>query len=305
MLVCMLALTGFKMQAQEQKLRVAVFDPTTSGITIDNGTKLAVQELISSTFVNIGKFVIVERSMIDKIMREQVFQNSDMADNSQATEVGKLAGANKIVLSVISLIGGRNMLSIKIIDVQTATIDQQKTKIVNNSDLLDVVEPLTLELLGEKVTYQQPTQQSVTSPPSPTSSLSKLSKSDTDEQIQTNTIYTVFEELEIMVLNRSLGSTTWFQAKEMCAELNEGGFSDWYLLSKNELEVIFEKNNEKQINSMPDYKRFINGLSSYWYWSSTEIDNKKAYNVSKNVWVSDEKKKAESPDCLCGRKINR
>jgi hypothetical protein len=139
--------------AQEEKLRVAVFDPTTSGIEIAEGTKLAVQELISSAFVNTGKFTIVERSMIDKIMKEQAFQNSDMADNSQATEVGKLAGANKVVLSAVSRVEGRNMLSIKVIDVQTATVDQQKTKIVSSSDLLDVVEPLTMELLGEKAVY--------------------------------------------------------------------------------------------------------------------------------------------------------
>jgi hypothetical protein len=139
----------------QEKLRVAVFDPTATGTSMNESTKLAVQELISSTLVNTGKFTIVERSMIDKIMKEQAFQNSDMADNSQATEIGKLAGANKIVLSAVSLVSDRNMLSIKIIDVQTATIDLQKTKIVNTNDLLDVVEPLTLELLGEEAVYKK------------------------------------------------------------------------------------------------------------------------------------------------------
>jgi hypothetical protein len=146
----------------EEKLRVAVFDPTSSGTSIDEGTKLAVQELISSTIVNTGKFTIVERSMIDKIMKEQAFQNSDIADNSQATEIGKLAGANKIILSAVSLVSGRNMLSIKIIDVQTATVDLQKTKIVSANDLLDVVEPLTLELLGEEAVYKKQETQFIT-----------------------------------------------------------------------------------------------------------------------------------------------
>ncbi|MDR0605795.1 MAG: CsgG/HfaB family protein [Bacteroidales bacterium] len=141
--------------AQQEKLRVAVLDPSVSGTSVDAATRLAVQELISSTFVNTGKYVMIERSMIDKIMKEQEFQNSDMADNSQATELGKLVGANKVVLSAVSSVSGRNMLSIKIIDVQTATIDQQKTKIVNVNDLLDVVEPLTLELLGEEAVYKK------------------------------------------------------------------------------------------------------------------------------------------------------
>lgn len=140
-------------KAQESKMRVAVLDPTTSGIAMDDGTKLAVQELISSTFVNTGRYIIIERSMIDRIIKEQSFQNSDMADNSQATEIGKLAGANKIVLSSVSLVGGRNMLSIKVIDITTACIDKQKTKIIGTNDLLDAVEPLTLELLGEQAEY--------------------------------------------------------------------------------------------------------------------------------------------------------
>jgi hypothetical protein len=84
-------------------------------------------------------------------MKEQEFSNSGAVDDSQATEIGKLAGANKVVLSVVTLAGGRNMLSVKIIDVQTATIDQQKSKIVSSNDLLYAVEPLTAELLGEKV----------------------------------------------------------------------------------------------------------------------------------------------------------
>lgn len=140
-------------QAQENKLRVAILDPTTSGTSVDGGTKLAVMEMIGSVFVNTGQFVITERSMIDKIIKEQSFQNSDLVDNSQASAIGKLAGADKVILSVISLVGGRNMLSIKMVDVTTASVEKQKTKIVNSSDLLDVVEPLTLELLGKEAVY--------------------------------------------------------------------------------------------------------------------------------------------------------
>jgi hypothetical protein len=43
-----------------------------------------------------------------------------------------------------------------VIDVQTATVDRQKTKIVSADDLLDAVEPLTLELMGEEVAASTP-----------------------------------------------------------------------------------------------------------------------------------------------------
>jgi len=139
------------LSAQEQKLRVAVFDPTSSSVAIDGGTKEAVRELISSVFVNTGKYNMVERSMLQQVMKEQKMSNTDEFDDTQATTLGKLVSANKVILSVVSMVGGRNMLSIKVIDVETATIDQQKTRIVSTNDLLDAVEPLTAELLGEAV----------------------------------------------------------------------------------------------------------------------------------------------------------
>ncbi len=134
--------------AEDSKLRIAVFDPTSTGTSIDEGTVVAVREMISSAFVNVGKYSIVERSLLEKVMEEQSFSNSGAVDENQATEIGKLAGANKIVLSVVTLTGGRNMLSVKMIDVMTAQVDRQRVKIVTSGELLDIVEPLVLEMLG-------------------------------------------------------------------------------------------------------------------------------------------------------------
>ena len=164
------------LSAQEEKPRVAIFDPSSASVSVDGGTKEAVRELISSTFVNTGKYTTVERSMLQQIMKEQKLSNTDAFDENQATELGKLAGANKVVLSVISMVGGRNMLSIKIIDVETATIEQQKTKIVSTNDLLDAVEPLTSELLGISATTGQGRQNK------PNIKLVETSKSDTKYQ---------------------------------------------------------------------------------------------------------------------------
>ncbi|WP_308659285.1 CsgG/HfaB family protein [uncultured Alistipes sp.] len=135
-------------RAEGEKLRIAVFDPTSSGTSIDEGTKVAIRELISSTIVNTGQHNIVERSLLEKVMEEQSFSNSGIVDDNQATEIGKLAGANKIILSVVTLTGGRNMLSIKMIDVMTASVERQKVKVVTSGELLDIVEPMTLSLIG-------------------------------------------------------------------------------------------------------------------------------------------------------------
>lgn len=156
--------------AQENKFRIAVFDPTSSGTSIDDGTKIAIREIISSTIVNTGKHAIVERSLLEKVMQEQAFSQSGIVDDSQMAEIGKLAGANKIVVSVVTLTGGRNMLSVKMIDVKTANVERQKVKVVTSGELLDVVEPMTLNLIDadapteEQVTTTTTSKNSATGP---------------------------------------------------------------------------------------------------------------------------------------------
>lgn len=140
------------MANEEQSLNIAVFDPTSSGTSIDDGTRIAIREIISSTIVNTGRHTIVERSLLEKVMQEQQFTNSGIVAESDATEIGKMAGANKIILSVVTLTGGRNMLSIKMIDVRTANVDRQQVKVVTSGELLDIVEPMTLKVINVQST---------------------------------------------------------------------------------------------------------------------------------------------------------
>jgi len=143
--------------AQEDKLRVAVFDPSVSGKAFDEGTGVAVRELVSSALVNTGKYTIIERSLLAKILEEQKMSNSGVVDDRQAIELGKVAGANKVVLIVLSSAGARGMISLKMIDVKSASIDMQKTKVVNQlSEVIDVATPLALEVIGEKASESPP-----------------------------------------------------------------------------------------------------------------------------------------------------
>ncbi|MDR1370135.1 MAG: CsgG/HfaB family protein [Dysgonamonadaceae bacterium] len=152
---CLLAVAAafveHPVKAQEdEKQRVAVFDPTSAGASIDEGIVVAVRELISSALVNSGKYNMVERSLLDKVMKEQKFSNSGAVDASQVSELGKLAGANKAVVSVLTAAGKRYMASLKMIDIETASVVNQKIKTLESADeFLDVVENLALEMIGE------------------------------------------------------------------------------------------------------------------------------------------------------------
>ena len=111
---------------------------------MDDGVKTAVREIISTTIVNTGSYDIVERSLLEKVMQEQQFSNSGVVDDKDATEIGKLTGANKIILSVLANVGEKQMLSIKMIDVQTATVERQEVGML--SDIFSDVEKITLKI---------------------------------------------------------------------------------------------------------------------------------------------------------------
>lgn len=143
-------MVGLQSSAQSKKLKLAVLDPVVAGEKLSDGIGISVREIVSSCFVNnADNYSIVERSLLDKVMQEAKFSNSDAVDESQATRLGKLAGADKVIVTVLSRFDNRCMISIKMINVETATIDQQISKMVDYNSLLDVAEPLTLAVLGK------------------------------------------------------------------------------------------------------------------------------------------------------------
>ena len=66
------------------------------------------------------------------------------------------------------------------------------------------------------------------------------------------------------------GCTTFGTAADVCANLTLGGYSDWFLPSKDELNEIY-------VNL---YLQELGGFTSGHYWSSTELDNNDAWNLS-------------------------
>ncbi len=65
---------------------------------------------------------MVDRQNITKIVQEYEFQQSDLTDESTAVEIGKLSGADIIVIGSISYVGDNYYLNIKLISVETAEI---------------------------------------------------------------------------------------------------------------------------------------------------------------------------------------
>jgi curli biogenesis system outer membrane secretion channel CsgG len=95
----------------QQRKRVAVLAFTTSteaahnasanaGINGDLGADVA--DLLMHQLFQDKQFIVVERSAIDKIVKEQNFSNSDRADPATAARIGKLAGVDAMIIGSVT-----------------------------------------------------------------------------------------------------------------------------------------------------------------------------------------------------------
>lgn len=97
----------------DQKKTIAIlnFDYSTvqSGVAAIFGTNQdvgkGIADLLVDKLVKSGQYRIIERKAIDKIMAEQNFSNSDRADSNTAAKMGRLLGADAIVVGSITQFG--------------------------------------------------------------------------------------------------------------------------------------------------------------------------------------------------------
>ncbi|MBI9109136.1 MAG: hypothetical protein JEZ04_20495 [Spirochaetales bacterium] len=105
---------------QDRKLAIINFDNQTEGL--NNETSAGIIMFVENAFVNVGKVRVIERKHVEEILDEYKFQSSALIDEETAIEVGKLSGAEIIVIGSINRVGGTFYLNIKLIDVKTAEI---------------------------------------------------------------------------------------------------------------------------------------------------------------------------------------
>jgi len=145
-IISVVALLSLVAMAQDKK--VAVFDPAGSA---ENTIKEILREEISSIIVNAGGFTVLERQLINKVLEENKFQSGGLVDDSQISEIGKRMGANLVFVTNLSRVGKNYYVSCKLIDVQTARIEKQKTAQTTrgSNDLVSTVRKMVGEMFAK------------------------------------------------------------------------------------------------------------------------------------------------------------
>jgi len=107
-----LALSTLALAADSKKaVAVLNFDYSTvqSGVAAIFGTNQdigkGVADLLVEKLVKSGQYRVIERKAIDKIVSEQNFSNSDRADSNTAAKIGRLIGADAIIMGSITQFG--------------------------------------------------------------------------------------------------------------------------------------------------------------------------------------------------------
>jgi TolB-like protein len=111
-----------------------------------------VTDKMVTQLVNLRRFKVIERTALEKILKEQEFQKSFMADEQTAVKAGKVAGADAIVIGTITVVGNATRVTARVIDTETGEAIVAKEEQVEGTDLADIektVEHLAIMIYNE------------------------------------------------------------------------------------------------------------------------------------------------------------
>jgi len=101
----------------EEKIKIAVMDLDAKNVP--KATAFAVSDLLRNDLYASKKYTIVERSQMEKILKEQMFQQTGCVSTECAVEVGKILNATQMIVGSISTLGLEYSITIRVVDVET------------------------------------------------------------------------------------------------------------------------------------------------------------------------------------------
>lgn len=241
-LAAVFALVNASVLAQEQKIvAVATFDITGNAVTQDEAD--AITELFITELVSTGKVSVVDRANFDKIVKEMKFQASDWSDSAKTTALGNAANAQLISRGQIIKLGSKLYLSSSIIDAKNAKVLSSAREQFNSLDdvcgLLGNFAKNTIAMLSRNI-------------------VDKASLKIGDIGSGGGLVFYI-EGNKFYEVSEVLGTASWDDAIELCKAYRGGGYDDWHLPTKDELNLIYQNLRKTEKIAGDD-----------WHWSSSQ-----------------------------------
>ncbi len=111
-------------EGEEQEIpRIAVADLTPTGVP--NAVATVTSNFLRDGLINTGRFVVLERSAMDDILKEQAFQKSGCTTTECAVEIGKMLNVKYMLVGEVQGLkdeAGKTtyFISVRVVDVETA-----------------------------------------------------------------------------------------------------------------------------------------------------------------------------------------
>lgn len=82
----------------------------------------AASEVMSHRFVSSQAFTVVERAELNRLLTEQKLQSSGAVESETAVRLGKILGANVILVGNIQKVGGKYQINARLVNAETAEV---------------------------------------------------------------------------------------------------------------------------------------------------------------------------------------
>jgi len=120
--LCLLSGQASMAPAEDAKSTIAVMDFAPSNIPA--GDAVIVSGFVRAAVVRSGKFTVVEKNNMDKVLAEQAFQQTGCTTSECAVKLGRLLNTRKMVIGEFALLGGVRFLTASLVDVETGQIEK-------------------------------------------------------------------------------------------------------------------------------------------------------------------------------------
>jgi TolB-like protein len=135
------------------RMSIAVLPFESKGLGNELGSIDLLDKLITG-FVNLNRFKVIERALLEKILEEQKLGMSGIVDVSTAAEIGKGIGVDAVLVGSVTRASSAMSIDARLIDTETAAILTAKDAYSQRISLQDVSNMISI--LADKINNELP-----------------------------------------------------------------------------------------------------------------------------------------------------
>jgi hypothetical protein len=151
--LCLFVLCALSSHAADKKtLAVMNFESTGDS----NELAIAVSEIVRSEIAAMEKipYVVVERAMLNSVMKEQELSLTGVVSEDRAVKVGRLLSAENLVMGKIIVLGSQYRVTARIVETETSVVRKETYEVVTaTDDLPHAAKAVAWRLFGKEYTY--------------------------------------------------------------------------------------------------------------------------------------------------------